>query len=248
MIKLFADTADLDEIKYCFSVGVNDGITTNPKIMELTGDLSLGFEGACKEILLAYPNCPVSLETDLRGVDVKNVHQSAEIVSHVLLEQADRIYRWAPNVVVKIPVSKGGLIATKVLREMGVKTNVTACMTPYQALEAARSGATYVSLFANRMLDGHILELSGSDLEEISRGSEWKDRVKANKGAYFDKAWQITLSQINYVARTLDGGDSQLIVGSIRSPEDIRKLVRVEPQVITIPTGIVKYLEKEILE
>ena len=64
-MKFFADTANIEEIEYCFSRRVNDGITTNPKIMESTGDLSNGFLEACKKILAHYPKVPVSLETDL---------------------------------------------------------------------------------------------------------------------------------------------------------------------------------------
>ena len=68
MVKLFADTASLSEIKYCFGREVHDGITTNPKIIEASGDLSTGFEGACKKILAAHPNVPVSLKLISAGL------------------------------------------------------------------------------------------------------------------------------------------------------------------------------------
>lgn len=243
----FADTASIPEIEYCFSKGVNDGITTNPKIMETTGDLSRGFEGACKDILSRYPSVPVSLETDLRGIDVKNLtNVPAEKVRDILLAQADVISKWAVNAVVKIPICDGGLLATRELSRRGIKTNVTACMTPYQALEAAEAGATYVSLFANRMLDCYILELAGHKVEEITT-ADWKSVVKENKEKYFEQAWTNVLKDISHVASRLDGTQSSLIVGSIRTPADILRLVKAAPQVITIPTGIVKGLEN-ILE
>ena len=243
-MKFFADTASLDEIEYCFSRGVNDGITTNPKIMETTGDLSIGFEGACKRILRDYPNVPVSLETDLRGIPVSEIEARAEEVKQVLLRQADVLASWAPNVVVKIPICTGGINATKELAERGIKTNVTACMIPYQALRAARAGATYVSLFANRMLDSHILELAGYyNLADVLTENDWKNKLNVGKEKYFEKAWHRTIAQIDYVARKLDGTQTSLIVGSIRKPEDIIRISKARPQVITIPTGIVKGLE-----
>ena len=241
-MKFFADTASLEEIEYCFSREVNDGITTNPSIMKTTGDLSKGFEGACKQILSKYTQIPVSLETDLRGIPIGEVESRAKDVKDVLLTQANAIAQWAPNVVIKIPISEGGLMAVEELYERWIKTNVTACMTPYQALQAAEAGGTYVSLFANRMLDGHVLTLAGGKLEDIS-GSDWKDVVKKGKEQFYEEAWRRTLGQIAYVAQAFEGTNSSLIVGSIRSPQDIARLASCEPQIITIPTGIVKGLE-----
>jgi len=239
----FADTAALEEIEYSFSVGVDDGITTNPKIIESTGDLSIGFENACKNILQKYPDVPVSLETDLRGINPNEIHKVPEKVRDILLQQANNLISWQNNVVVKIPICEGGILATKILSERGIKTNVTACMTPYQALEAAKAGATYVSLFANRMLDSNILELAGFPLDEITENPKWKEIIKENKNKYFEQAWEKTLNEIAYVAKKLDGTNSKLIVGSIRSPEDILRLVKCKPQVITIPTNIIRELE-----
>lgn len=247
-MKFFADTAKIEDINYSFDRGVNDGITTNPMIMTTTGDLSGGFEAACRRITDLYSGVPVSLETDLRGIDVSKLDESSEEVKRVLLEQAERLAGLGPNVVIKIPICKGGLEATTELAARGIKTNVTACMTPYQALEAARAGGTYVSMFANRMLDSKILEAAGYDLSKIGKDPNWKNFLKENKERYFERAWESTVDDIAYVAARLDGSSSQLIVGSIRSPEDIRRIVRAEPQVITIPTGIVRGLEEDLFE
>ena len=242
-MKFFADTASLEEIKYCFGRGVDDGITTNPKIMETTGDLSLGFEGASKHILAKYPTVPVSLETDLRGIPVSELEERAEDVKDVLLKQAYELASWSGNVVVKVPICEGGLMVTRELAQQGIKTNVTACMTPYQALAAADAGATYVSLFANRMLDAHVLELAGCDLNETLQKPDWKKLAQEKKVEFFEKAWRMTLSQISHVASRLDDRDSDLIVGSIRKPDDIYRIAKARPQVITIPHGIVRGLE-----
>lgn len=243
-MKLFADTANIEEINYCFSRGVNDGITTNPKIIEVTGDISKGFEGASKLILNNFSDVPVSLETDLRGLDVKNLEKiDPLVVKNVLLSQAYEISGWGKNTVIKIPICEGGLLAVDELSKHNIKTNVTACMNPYQAIRAANSGANYVSLFANRMLDSHILQLSGYPLEEIVNNKNWKDIINLHKEKYFEEAWDKTLNEISYVASSLKKGDSELIVGSIRTPEDIYRLVKAEPHIITIPTKIVKGLE-----
>jgi transaldolase len=243
-MKFFADTANMEDIEYSFLRNVSDGITTNPKIIESTGDLSQGFEGVLRGILNQYKNVPVSLETDLQGIDVENLDNvDPTKVRDILLEQAYYLNGLGNNVVVKIPICEGGLLATKELYEKGIKTNVTACMTPYQAMRAADAGATYVSLFANRMLDSNILELSGHSLDEILENPIWKEILKSNKEEYFDSAWNKTLEDISYVASQLDNRESDLIVGSIRSPEDIYKLVKAGPQVITIPTKIVRGLE-----
>ena len=242
-MKFFADTASLEEISYCFSRGVNDGITTNPKIMEVTGDLSLGFLGACRAILEKYSDVPVSLETDLDGVDIQALTPiDPKIIRNRLLRQAYDLSKLGRNVVVKIPVCAGGILATEELSRQGIKTNVTACMTPYQALEAAEAGATYVSLFSNRMLDSHLLALSGNALEEILTNPGWKQLVSSARKDYLEEAWNLTLGQISYVAERLETSSASLIVGSIRSSDDIYRIASSEPQIITIPTKIVEGL------
>jgi len=243
MIKFFADTANVKEIEYCFSRGVSDGITTNPKIMQDTGDLSKGFIEACKNIVDKYPNVPVSLETDLRGIDMNNFeHQDDYNIRDILLKQAYELTEIGKNVIIKIPICKGGLMAAKELAQKNIKTNITACMNPQQALIASQYGKGYVSLFANRMLDSHILEMAGYNLEDIFTKPNWKETLKQNKDKYFDKAWEATLNEIAYVADQLKGTDCELIVGSIRTPKDISKLVSAGPQIITIPTKIVEGL------
>jgi len=240
-MKFFADTADLSEIEYCFSQGVCDGITTNPKIIELSGDLSHGFKGACNLILNSYKTVPVSLETDLCGLKIEELDSRYSQVRDTLLNQAHTLASWGDNVIVKIPISKGGLEAVKELLNQGIKTNVTACMTPHQALEAADAGANYVSLFANRMVDSHILNLSGKDLEYIAE-SNWKEVVKKNV-KHKNQAWDLTLEQISYVSQSLGNNGAKLIVGSIRDPRDIYQIAQAEPHIITIPTPIVRVLE-----
>ncbi|MCK5624615.1 hypothetical protein KAI04_02135 [Candidatus Pacearchaeota archaeon] len=244
-MKFFADTASLEEIENCFSKGVDDGITTNPKIMEDTGDLSKGFIEACKNLVNKYPHVPVSLETDLRGINMEKFEEQEDSkIKNILLEQAYELKSLGSNIIVKIPMCMGGLMAAEELKKQDIKTNITACISPYQALLATKYGKGYVSMFANRMLDSHILEMSGYNLEEVLKKSDWKDIAKQNKDKYFDAAWEMTLKEIAYVANKTKQTECELIIGSIRSPEDIYKIASASPQVITIPSKIVKNLGK----
>ena len=248
MIKLFADTANLDEIEYCFSRGVNDGITTNPKIMQDTGDLSNGFIDACNGIVTKYPNVPVSLETDLRGINMNNFELEDELkIKDTLLKQAYLLKDLGKNVIIKIPVCKGGLLAAKDLANEGIKTNITACMNSQQALVSSQYGEGYVSMFANRILDSYILKMAGYNLESVLKESNWKEILKENKERYFNQAWEATLNEIAYVSKNIKNTKCELIVGSIRSPEDVYRIASAGPQVITIPTKIVRGL-KDIIE
>ncbi len=243
MIKFFADTAAIAEIDDCFSKDVSDGITTNPMIMKNAGVSDFG--EACRALIARYPQVPISLETDLQGIPIADLNSRVADVKKILLQQARAIAEYGPNAVVKIPICRGGLEAVAELVQEGIKTNVTACMTPYQALTAARVGATYVSLFANRMLDTHTLTLSGNALDKIGApGVDWKKIVSENRAEHGEHAWQTVLAQIYFVAEELrrEHPSTELIVGSIRSPEDISRLVCARPHIITIPYGIVKQL------
>jgi transaldolase len=151
MTQLFIDTADTAEIKRWLNTPCIYGVTTNQKIF-LEKAKGCNFEERAKEILeLVYPR-PVSLEgpNNYQGIlDAAEQYTNWEMA---------RLTRKYDNVVIKVPMlgNGDGLKATKVLSECGIKTNVTACMTLNQTFLAACAGATYVSLFYNRMKDWHM--------------------------------------------------------------------------------------------
>jgi len=135
-MKIFIDTANLDEIREVHSWGVIDGVTTNPSLVAREGgDFSV----------MAYDICelvqgPVSAEVvapDTEGM-VKEGRLLASVHNHV---------------VVKVPLTAPGLAATKQLSSEGIRTNVTLCFQPAQALLAAKAGATYISPFVGRIDD-----------------------------------------------------------------------------------------------
>jgi len=241
-IKLFADTANYKELGYSLLRGVDDGITTNPKIME-NDDVS-NFVNACESLLIKYPKIPISLETDLRGIEVSDLDNKAEEVRDTLLKQAHELARLGENIVIKIPICEGGLMAVRKLLSEGLETNVTACMNPFQALAAVDAGATYVSLFANRMLDSHIIDLAGHPLSEITSNPNWKNILKENTPEFKEEAWERTQKQIAYVAKKCEEKGCKLIVGSIRGPTDVHRISKCKPQVITLPTKIIEELDE----
>ncbi len=135
-MKIFLDTANVDEIKEALEWGLVDGVTTNPTLISKTGR---GFEEVVREILELVEG-PVSLEvvsTDAEG----------------MIREARRLSELGENVVVKIPMTEEGIKAVKVLEGEGIATNVTLIFSPTQALLAAKAGASYVSPFVGRIDD-----------------------------------------------------------------------------------------------
>ncbi len=135
-MKFFIDTADVGEIRKALDMGLCDGVTTNPSLVAKTGR---AFDDVLREIV-GIVKGPVSAE--VTAVD-----------SEGMLKEARYYAKFADNVVVKIPLIVEGLKAVKTLTAEGVRTNVTLCFSPNQALLAAKAGATYVSPFVGRLDD-----------------------------------------------------------------------------------------------
>ena len=135
-MKLFIDTADVEEIREAASLGILDGVTTNPSLVAKTGR---DFQQVLREIV-SIVNGPISAEvtaTDREG----------------MLSQGRELAAIHPNVVIKVPLTKEGLQACKALRSEGTHVNVTLCFSPSQALLAAKADATYISPFVGRLDD-----------------------------------------------------------------------------------------------
>ncbi len=135
-VQLFLDTANIEEIREALSWGVISGVTTNPS---LVAKEKRDFKVLVKEICEIVPG-PVSAEA--LSLDFRE-----------MIPEARELSKIAPNVVVKIPMTKDGLKAVKVLSQEGVKTNVTLVFSAAQGLLAALAGATYVSPFIGRLDD-----------------------------------------------------------------------------------------------
>ncbi len=145
-MKFFLDTANLKEIEQAESMGILDGVTTNPTLISRE-------EGTFKDMVLKI-------------CQVVDGPVSAEVISTEfdgMMAEARDLAALHENVVVKIPMIIEGLKAVKALSSEGIKTNVTLCFSPSQALMAAKAGATYISPFVGRVDD-----ISGVGMDIIS--------------------------------------------------------------------------------
>lgn len=137
-MKIFIDTADIEEIRRAARAGLIDGVTTNPSLLaKVLGGRNVA--DYLKEVTEAVDG-PVSLEVLATDAD-SMVAQGLELAT------------LGDNAVIKVPLTEDGLVATRRLRAEGVGVNVTLCFSPSQALLAAKAGATFVSPFVGRLDD-----------------------------------------------------------------------------------------------
>lgn len=139
-MRIFLDTANIDEIRQAARLGVISGVTTNPSLVakEKRADM----KAVIREIS-SIVNGPISAEV-------------LSMEPEAMIREARDVSSWSPNVVVKIPMSASGLEAISVLSKEGVKTNLTLCFSVNQAILGGIAGATYVSPFVGRLDDiGH---------------------------------------------------------------------------------------------
>ena len=136
-MKLFIDSAVINEVKKAASWGIIDGVTTNPSLIKKSGR---DFKEVINEICDVLPNGAISAEVlseDTPG----------------MIKEAREFASWKPNIVIKIPMTQDGIKAVKTLSKEGIRTNVTLIFSSNQALLAAKAGATYVSPFFGRLDD-----------------------------------------------------------------------------------------------
>lgn len=135
-MNIFIDSADLGEIKEAAEMGILDGCTTNPSLLAKAGN----------EIETAIPQI----------CDIVKGPVSAEVLAteyEAILREARRLAKLHQHVVVKVPLLVDGLRAVRTLKKEGIRTNVTLCFSPTQALLAAKAGAAYISPFVGRLDD-----------------------------------------------------------------------------------------------
>ncbi len=162
-MKLFIDSADIDEITEAQALGVLDGVTTNPSLIAKTGKT---FEQVVREILKVIDG-PVNLE--VVGTDAET-----------MVGEGRKLASFGENVVVKIPMLAEGLKAVKRLTSEGLRTNVTLIFSPSQALLAAKAGASYVSPFLGRLDDiGHEGMEIVAQIREIYDNYDYETEILA---------------------------------------------------------------------
>jgi len=143
-MKLFIDTANINEIREANSLGIIDGVTTNPTLIAKEGR---DFITVVKEIC-SIVDGPISAEV-------------ISLKADEMVKEARLLAKIHKNIVIKIPLIPEGLKAAKTLSKEGIKTNLTLCFSPTQALLAAKAGATYVSPFIGRLDD---ISITGMEL------------------------------------------------------------------------------------
>ena len=151
-MKFFIDTANINEIREAYALGILAGVTTNPSLV--AKEKGVSFHDRLKEI------------TDLVKESV-----SAEVIAldhEGMMKEAEELAAIAPNITIKVPMTPDGLKTVASLSKKGIKTNVTLIFSANQALLAARAGATYVSPFIGRLDDiGHNGLQVISDIADI---------------------------------------------------------------------------------
>ena len=163
-MQFFLDTANLNEIREAASFGFADGVTTNPSLIAKEGNVDFKQHiAAICEIVKG----PVSAEVTSQDVDG-------------MIREGLEYSKIAPNVVIKCPLTRDGLKATRHLSDQGIRVNVTLCFSPAQAILAAKAGASFISPFLGRLDDigENGLELLQTIIE-IYHNYSWKTEVLA---------------------------------------------------------------------
>lgn len=135
-MKFFIDTANLEQIKEMQDLGIIDGVTTNPTLLSKEG---------------AEP-----IEQLKKICEIVDGPVSAEVIglkTEEMVKEARELAKIAPNIVIKIPMTKEGIKAVKILESEGIKTNITLVFSQNQILIAAKAGASYISPFIGRLMD-----------------------------------------------------------------------------------------------
>ncbi|BBE30103.1 transaldolase [Tepiditoga spiralis] len=160
-MKIFLDTANIEQIKEAQKLGIIDGVTTNPTLVSKENAV---FEERISEICEVVKG-PVSAEVTSSNAEG-------------MIEEARKLAKISEHVVVKIPMTQEGIKAVKVLSAEGIKTNVTLVFSALQAILAAKAGATYVSPFIGRLDDiGHMgMELI-EQIVQIFKNYDYKTEI-----------------------------------------------------------------------
>jgi len=139
-MRIFLDTANIEQIRQAAKLGLISGVTTNPSLVAKEGSSNLK-----SRILEICSLVDGSVSVEVLSLD-----------SEGMIREARELAAWHKNVTVKIPVSEAGYEAVSTLSKENIKTNLTLCFSPTQTLLGARAGATYVSPFVGRLDDiGH---------------------------------------------------------------------------------------------
>ncbi|MCM8781089.1 MAG: fructose-6-phosphate aldolase [Candidatus Omnitrophica bacterium] len=160
-MKIFIDTANIKEIREAVEMGIIDGVTTNPTLLAKESQPAIQI---LREIC-SIVSGPVSAEV-------------VTLDTEGMIKEAEELAKIAKNIVIKIPLTKNGLKAVRILADRRIKTNVTLCFSPAQALLVAKAGADYVSPFIGRLDDSSHRGMDLiSDIKRIYQNYGFKTQI-----------------------------------------------------------------------
>jgi transaldolase len=176
-VKIFIDTANLNEIRKAKALGLVDGVTTNPTLLAKEGEEIESLIRKISEEVMG----PVNVEV-------------TGITSEEIVKEARWMATWGDEIVIKIPINQEGLKAVKILSSEGIRTNVTLLFSASQAILAAKAGATYVCPFLGRLDD-----ISFSGIELIRQ-------IKGIYGNYDDIQTKIIVASVRHPIHVIEAG------------------------------------------
>jgi len=272
-MKIFIDTAKLDEIKKANSWGVVDGVTTNPSLIKKAMDslkkkvsMREYIEEICREV-----KGPVSLE--VKG-------QKAEEMIHEAKMLYNKFNHVNNNVVIKIPINTAmtekdenyeGIKAIKALKEEGIPTNATLIMTPNQALFAAKAGAAYVSPFLGRIDDYIRVKMGLKPGEDFSKESYFDESLlekirhekikrliteelnknigeiyRNEKFSMLSEEFKSGVDVLRKIKRIFENYQfkTEIIAASIRNARQVMEVAETGVEIATIPFNIIEEMVK----
>ena len=245
-MRIFIDSANLEEIEQAYKWGIADGVTTNPSLMKKVVDEkeNINFQGYIKQILNIAKGTPVSLEV-------------TETTAKGMIEQGKKLFELfnpvANNVCIKIPINPAfkdkdethfaGIEAIKELSKLNIPTNCTLIFTSEQAFLAAKAGATFVSPFAGRV-DDHIrsnnqLEFNKEDYFP-AEGLEKENKLLEDNGIFsgIDLVQQCVQILNEYNLQT------KVLAASLRNTRQVREAALVGSDCATLPFSVIKDMLK----
>jgi len=245
-MKIFIDSADIDEIKQFYKWGIADGVTTNPSLLKkaVSKRKNINLDEYIKEILKTAKGTPVSLEV-------------TELKAEGMIAQGRTLFKRynsvAKNVYIKIPVNPAfmdgdanhfdGIAAIRALAREKIPVNCTLIFTPEQALLAAKAGAAFVSPFAGR-IDDLIRKREGMKFDKKDYfpmgGFSNKGKVLEDNGI---------VSGIDLVSQCVQilkryGLKTEVLAASLRNPRQVREAALVGADISTLPFNVIRDMLK----
>ena len=247
-MKIYIDSADVDQIREAFSWGIVDGVTTNPSLIKKGFEKHQGsgsggdMKDYVKRILETAGDTPVSLEV------IGTAEEAMTSEGRFLFETFNPV---ANNVVIKIPVNPNleqggearydGLKTIRALASDGIPINTTLIFTPEQAMLAAKAGAAWVSPFAGR-IDDLLRKMLGRPFDKTDYFPATGQRDAEGKLEVEDNGVHSGVELVEDIVLLFEAQslDCEVLAASLRNPRQVRECALVGADVATVPFGVIR--------